>query len=115
MNAIEFAYWLQGRFELDARDLTRAETEVVFKRASVVKMPESANVAESRAVAFVGLAKGLSGTPGIAPEVLSMTLRKELNDLFVHAIDQSYKGDQSKFNDLHNGDKDEGPVLRPRC
>lgn len=115
MNAIEFAYWLQGRFELDSRDLTRDEMAVVAKRAAAVKMPQQASAAESRAVAFVGLAKGLAGTPGIASEVVCVTLRKELNDLFIHAIDQSYKGDQQKFNDLHGGDKDEGPVLRPRC
>lgn len=123
MNATGFAYWIQGFFEIHGNDpvLTDQQAQLVLKTARAVKGGDSNS--ERDAQAFVDYTAGmlfmceLGLTPKGFLEKASKELRQQLHDLFVHAIDPSYEGDQEHFHDLHNPgrDKRNNNGFTPKC
>jgi hypothetical protein len=113
MKAVEFAYWLQGYFEIDgtAPVLTTSQLRKINARAEAVQAGTDA--AELSAKSYVDFTKGaLSLLPpsgeadaGMARGI-SENLRTRLNDLFIHAIDPAIKGDQSQLRKTHRPDDD---------
>jgi hypothetical protein len=124
MKATDFAYYLQGFFEITggANALTETQAKNLFKKAESV---EAGGGAEAKAQAFVDYTKGIlfAADQGLAdPSYLSAAtnnLRTKLNDLFVHAIDPSYAGDQTQFGQIHkpkpNAPGNDGPPYVVRC
>jgi hypothetical protein len=118
MKATNFAYFLQGYFEVAGEDatLSKQQAEQVLKKAAEVKAGDTP--AEQHALTFVGYTQTkiqFAFTSGKLKEATD-DIRKELNSLFEHAIDPSYEGDQQQFSDLHKpGRKDpygHGPGMR---
>jgi hypothetical protein len=120
MKAADFAYYLQGYFEINGGDagLTQPQIQSVLKKAESVTKGQGA--AEDKAQEFVSYTKGALSTVARinlprAEWLKDITddLKTKLNDLFIHAIDASYAGDQSTFNNIH---RPQGPGgLEVRC
>lgn len=108
MKATEFAYWLQGYFEIGGGELSSQEQlNLIFQKLRQVKR-DGQEPSEKKAAEFANnLVYVIMPAPGAQNPVdiakASATLKQQLHDLFVHAIDPSYQGDQGKFNDLHGG------------
>jgi hypothetical protein len=110
MRAREFAYWLQGYFEIEgaAESLTSAQARKILGKLEKVDMT-GGDAAEQKAAAFASFAKG--GLTGIsyvseaeqasALRNFTQTLRSSLNDLFIHAIDPTLPGDQDFHRNNH--------------
>jgi hypothetical protein len=108
MKAIEFAYYLQGYFEINGGEagLTGAQAKTVLKKAESVTHGQGA--AEEATQAFAAFTKGVLFTAGRvnrpAPELMKAItddLKQRLNDLFVHAIDPTVPGDQTAHRKTH--------------
>lgn len=116
MKASEFAYWLQGYFEIQggAEALTATQAQKIYDRTQKIA-PAQTDV-DAKAQSFVSFAQGvlLMATQNAGDantlKFVTDTLRTKLNDTFIHAIDPSYAGDQTHFQHTHDG----GPVLPPR-
>lgn len=115
MKAVEFAFWLQGYFEISGGtpELSGDQLRTISKKAETVKAENSP--AEQSAKSYVDYLRGaLSLLPEGGPvdtgmaKNISANLQGKLNDLFVHAIDPSIQGDQQRFRDIHR------PGSRPR-
>jgi hypothetical protein len=117
MKAVEFAYWLQGYFEIEGSSsvLTQAQLSSIKERAE--KVQASRDQVELQAKSFVDYVLGaISAVPARRDEqaraTVSQNIRQKLNDLFVHAIDPSYSGDQTHFNQTHNNGGHRPPGMR---
>ena len=120
MKAVEFAYWLQGYFEIkDASthpinpfgmfedELSRDQVTGLLEKAGTVQVGESA--AEKKAGIFVEFVKTtLAKQPFRAT---ATAIKEKLHELFIHDIDPSYEGDQSVLGKLHKS----GPEPGMRC
>ncbi len=104
MRARDFAFWLQGYFEVtlsnDALDAAQAK-QVLAKLEKI----ETGNDATEQAIgAYANFAKGLLSTVEyIAPEDqakmltgITAKLRSGLGDLFANTIDPAKPGDQQR-------------------
>jgi hypothetical protein len=130
MNATEFAYWLQGYFEIkEAADtdgrlnadtigtLSRSQAQAVLKMAESVK-PGTSSI-ETQAQNFVMYAQGALSTIKFQTPTLeflvatTLNLKSRLNDLFLHAIDPALPGDQTVHREAHRPGKPAGE--RPLC
>lgn len=110
MRAREFAFWLQGYFEINGTDaaLTPAQAKTVLAKAEKTDL-SGADAADQKAAVFVSYAKGALASvnyvqPADQQSVLKGVtdkLRSDLNDLFIHAIDPTLPGDQQKHRDAH--------------
>ena len=108
MKAVEFAFWLQGYFEISggAPELSGDQLRAIAKKAETVKAENTP--AEQAAKSYTDYVRGAlsllpEGGPvdtGMAVKI-SNNLQGKLNDLFVHAIDPSIQGDQQRFRDIH--------------
>lgn len=120
MKATNFAYWLQGYFELNGSDasLTEKQAKNLLQKAESVTRGQ--DKAEEQAQGFVEYTKGalLAVKQGVAtPALLNMVtneLKTKLNDLFIHAIDPTVPGDQQQHRKTHRPGND-GPRLEPMC
>ena len=110
MKATEFVYWLQGYFEINGagNDLTQAQAQAVFKKAESAKSGQGD--VEEKAQEFVKFADRILYPTTLENFVdakylktATQELKAKLNDLFIHAIDPSYDGDQNQLNQTHNG------------
>jgi ABC-type transporter MlaC component len=122
MKAVEFAYWLQGYFEISGTEDTLTVPQARKILSTAKKVRAGREEAEKDAMDFVFSLTALLGctTPELKIADTALTavlkeatpqLKKQLNNLFQHAIDPSYDGDQSQFNNHHNGSNG-GPVMR---
>jgi hypothetical protein len=111
MKAVEFAYWLQGYFEINggAEALTTVQARQVLHRAGTVTAGR--DEVEIKAASFIAYTQGIlfPVTQAVPPsqEFLKMAtvdLKNKLSDLFIHAIDSSYAGDQAQFGAAHKPD-----------
>jgi len=115
MKASEFAYWLQGYFEIQggAEALTATQAQKIYDRTQKIA-PAQTDV-DVKAQGFVSFAQGvlLMATQNAGDantlKFVTDTLRTKLNDTFIHAIDPSYAGDQTHFQQTHDSS-----VLPPR-
>lgn len=118
MKAAEFAYWMQGYFEIngDGRSLTENQALLVLKKAESVKAGSDA--VEGKAQSSVSFAQGMlfPVSEGMVDEAFlksaSQKMKNKLHDLFAHTIDPSYEGAQSDFNAIHEGGRPPRPVMR---
>lgn len=115
MKAVDFAYWLQGYFEMtgEGAALTAAQAEKIHLKAKTVEAGTSPSEAEARN--FVSFAQGvlmLARQPGADLGLATATLKTRLNDLFVHAIDPTMQGDQQQLRRTH---RPEGGGLLAMC
>ena len=123
MKATEFAYWLQGYFEINSASssplgiggmgawetgLSEDQAQAVMDKAATVKVGQGP--AEAQAGLFVAYA--IKAFMGKSYEAGTAELKQKLHDLFVHAIDPSYEGDQTQLNQLHKPNGGNGPVMR---
>jgi hypothetical protein len=120
MKAAEFAYWLQGYFEIKGGDtpLTNAQATQVLQRAKAVKA--GADTVEAQAHSFADYAAGLLFPVSVEEQsdkfLASVTkeLRTKLNNLFVHAIDPTLPGDQEQLRQTHRPEN-KGPRIEAMC
>ncbi len=112
MRAREFAFWLQGFFEIDGSTnaMTTRQAKDIVAKIEKVDMTATANDdSDKKAQAFVQFANGALSPVFYMPqenqaaflEGVTARLRKDLNDLFVHAIDATIPGDQSQHRRAH--------------
>ncbi len=122
MKAAEFAYWLQGYFEIKGGDapLSNAQAQQILEKVKSVKAEN--NPVEAQANSFSDYAKGLLFPVTLEDQsdkfLASVTkeLKTKLNDLFVHAIDPSLPGDQSVLRQAHRPRPDDGrPRIEAMC
>lgn len=123
MKAAEFAYWLQGYFEIKGGDapLSNAQASQILQRAKAVKA--DAGPVEAQAHSFADYAAGLLFPVSVEDQsdkfLASVTreLKTKLNDLFVHAIDPTLPGDQDQLRETHRPAKpdDKRPRLEAMC
>ena len=114
MKARDFAYWLQGYFEINgsASALTQVQAVQVFDKATSVTA--GTDPVELKAQNFVSYTQGaLSSVSYAAPTVdfliaATADLKSKLNDLFIHAIDPSLPGDQAVNRQKHRPRLDDG-------
>ena len=106
MNAVQFAFWLQGYFEIQGGtpSLNTNQAQAVLKKAQAVRAENSE--AEREAGAFVAFTEGTLSVALEArdPALLTSTtgrLATKLNDLFIHAIDPTIQGDQTHLRRTH--------------
>lgn len=116
MKNTDFAYWLQGYFEIKNQDesLTREQALLILEKITLTrdtKTPAEENTAsfvqECKTILEFSSSEGNSGMLAHATE----SIRTKLNDVFEHVIDPSYEGDQKKFNKIHDG----SPKFTARC
>jgi hypothetical protein len=125
MKAAEFAYWLQGYFEIngESQSLSEAQAKQISEKASAVG-PETSTV-EVAAYSFVKYVEGMlfPVSQGMAgSDFLKGTteqIKTKLHDLFVHSIDPSYEGEQDLYHAIHgsqgSGFKPNKPGSVMRC
>jgi hypothetical protein len=120
MKATDFAFFLQGFFEIDGgtQALTKKQARQVLEKADSVVPGEGE--AENKAAAFVAYTQGVLTTAldaGSVSETTTNRLRSKLNDLFIHAIDPTIPGDQEHLRKTHRPDPpdDNGPKLVAMC
>ncbi len=122
MRAREFAFWLQGYFELDGTTSPLSVQQAKLVLAKAGKVEAGTDPVEQSAGAYIHFAKGaLSSVEYLdaADQVkvlagITNKLRSDLNNLFVHAIDPSMPGDQQQHRSKHRPD-DKGPGLEVLC
>lgn len=122
MKAVEFAYWLQGYFEINGGEPVLSTTQLrqLNERAESVQAGNDA--AELAAKSYVDFTKGMLSLMPETGEVdagmakgISDKLRTRLNALFVHAIDPTIKGDQQVLRRKHRPDDKGNGGLVPMC
>lgn len=107
MTAREFAYWLQGLFEIGNPSELTADQVVIIERH--LDMVFAYDKSTSAAMDFCLWAKGFLATyakNGLAGDSLK-NIKNKLNAIFFHEIDKTY-GDkvmQDTLNALHTGNK----------
>jgi len=104
MKAVDFAYWLQGYFEVagEGTTMTAAQAEKISQKAKTVDA--GSGPAEAEARNFVSFTQGvlvLAKQPGADLALVGTTLKTRLNELFLHAIDPAVPGDQPQLRRTH--------------
>jgi hypothetical protein len=120
MKATEFAYWLQGYFEIKGGDapLSNTQAQQILQKAKTVKADATPVEVQSRS--FVDYAAGmlfpasLEEQPDKFLSAVTRELKTKLNDLFIHAIDPTLPGDQEKLRETHKPD-DKRPRIEAMC
>ncbi len=118
MRAREFAFWLQGYFELSgpSGSLTVKQANDILTKLQKVDTTGT-DAVDQKAAAYANFAKGALDAIGyVLPQDqqavlagVTRKLRADLDNLFVHAIDPSIPGDQQQHRNKHRPDDD-----RPR-
>lgn len=91
----EFAYWLQGFFEISGTDqLTVDQAKIILEAAKTLPANQQ-KLAQKITDTIIQ-----NGAANAGPEIAEI-----LNDMFEHHIDPSYAGNQDQFNSIHNNGK----------
>jgi len=106
MKAQEFAYWLQGFFEIsEPETIEKSKAEMIKKHLDLVFEFDKDN---SHIKNFCYRLSGMLSVKTLAGESLdedtTQLVKSELSSLFAHVIDPTYgdKATQDKLNGLHN-------------
>lgn len=120
MKPNEFAYWLQGYFELREEDkpLTREQWDVVINHINLVKKVLEgskrdladalfSNLKENSTVAFINWLVGIleaAATPELKVDLDAITplVKKKLGEQFEHVIDKGYGIDPAVLHEVHS-------------
>lgn len=119
MKFDQFAYWLQGHFELGAltagvysRILTTAQARSI--KAHIQLYLECASREEENLEPFIcwldGILTYYDKLPEFEQESLVVELQKRLNNLFEHKIDPHMPGDKNFLQDIHDGETPKAPA-----
>lgn len=120
MKFDQFAFWLQGHFELqdhfDSSSLAEAEhrknqflttTQVGCIKNHIKLYFECCSRENLEPKPFICWLDGslayFEKLPSPQQEELILELRKRLNNLFIHAIDSTLPGDKESLQDIHDG------------
>jgi hypothetical protein len=118
MKATEFAYYLQGYFEIDGNDraLTNAQAKKVLERAKQSK-PDGNAQAQSFADYTAGVLFPVTVEDQSDKFLSTVTreLKTKLNDLFIHAIDPNVPGNQEQLRNTHRPDRPGGGRIEAMC
>ncbi|MGG6281863.1 hypothetical protein ACQ4M3_09855 [Leptolyngbya sp. AN03gr2] len=98
MTPIDFAYWLQGYFELSGSNVQWDH----YIQATVSEHIELVKVTpgnyDSRMVQFIGWLES-----AIEFKAPVSTIRLKLNEIFEHVIDPNTAGNSEQQNQIHHG------------
>lgn len=113
MKHAEFAYWLQGAFEiLEPEYLTAKQAGIIIAHLNLVRKIEGSNndfEMELRGM----LEAAIMAMNEVTTPVLD-AIKEKLNGLFRHEIDPSYEGDPQELQAIHDGLKPDRPdFLKP--
>lgn len=118
MKATEFAYWLQGYFEIDGNDkpLDNAQAKKVLERAKQSK-PDGNAQAQSFADYTAGVLFPVTVEDQSDKFLATVTreLKTKLNDLFIHAIDPNVPGNQEQLRNTHRPDRPRNGGIEAMC
>ena len=92
LSTTEFAYWLQGAFEISGcGTLSEEQVEKIMQRLCSLKELDQHTFCNGYILTHYEIESASAG------------VRKLQNELFVHDIDPSYAGDQDFFHAVHRG------------
>lgn len=104
MKAREFAYWLQGYFEISGHEtpaVVPAQVEIISKKLDTVELTsgedqinEMIGYIKSKLEILKYLAEPNNQMNQVLYHEIGISVAKKLDDVFLHAIDPSAKNDQ---------------------
>ena len=117
MKATDFAYWLQGFFEISEYDpnLSKKQALQILEKAQSVKA--GTDPVETKVQNFVSYTQGVLTSLTYAPKEennleflkkVTVDLKERLNNIFIHAIDPAVPGDQQQLRKTHRPDNGGG-------
>lgn len=111
MKSTEFAYWLQGWFEIGEGPLVMSsrQKQIIRKHLDMVLKHDSSI---SPFCAWVDGVLTALGENDLDAEMLAK-VQERLNNQFLHVIDKSYPAEQQKvLNIIHGNDSPGAPKMR---
>ena len=107
----EFAFFMQGYFEIngDIAPIGPRQIEAIDKKLQRLELSEGT---APKLLEFVGMVKGVlpllkdQNLPREMHDQITKQIKDQLNDVFVHAIDPTIKGDQQGLRAIHKGKRD---------
>ena len=122
MKARELIYFIQGYFEIaeaggNAAALTVEQFKAIKKLIKDVDKKPTNNATDKACMATINFIDGILSTDP-KPENLgsiSKLIKEKLNDTFLHSVDKSYEGNQTNFQNIHNGGQGINPEIILRC
>jgi hypothetical protein len=117
VRAVEFAYWLQGYFELSPEGaivLSERQIQIIKNHLALVREVDKDN-------SFTSWLNGILEAIDLGlriDEKATTKIQERLNNCFQHEIDPTYKGDPQKLAGIHAGKPGsprppQGPDSRP--
>ena len=107
MKAVEFAYWLQGYFELSIGGATSVVPVVLSEKQIQIIKNHLALVREvDRDNSFTSWLNGILEAIELGlkiDEKATAKIQEHLNNCFQHEIDPTYKGDSKKLAEIPAG------------
>ncbi len=92
LEPVAFCYWLQGAIEIgELTSFDRTQARWVLRTLSNLK---THNVFTMQALLLIG---------SMPPERAFKHIHRELQQIFIHDIDNSYEGDQEFLHLVHQG------------
>lgn len=114
MKSIEFAYWLQGYFEIGTSGpifdsqpvLTPMQAARVATRLATVEPTKDVKLANlikvvGECIAALQVEDAHEGQAVLTKVIKTKLIQDTLNDTFIHAIDPAIPGDQQQQRNLH--------------
>ena len=94
LESVAFCYWLQGAIEIG--EITTFTTEQAEKISQLLakKAIKDHNVFTLQTLLLLR---------SLPPEIAFVHIHRELQQIFIHDIDNSYEGDQDFFHLVHQG------------
>lgn len=106
MKAVEFAYWLQGYFELSIGGVSVAPIILSEKQIQIIKNHLALVREVDRDNSFTSWLNGILEAIELGlkiDEKATAKIQERLNSCFQHEIDTTYKGDPKKLAEIHAG------------
>jgi hypothetical protein len=94
LEPVAFCYWLQGAIEIGEITTFTAEQAAIIRQALEKKAIAEHNVFTLQSLILLRT---------LPPEIAFVHIRRELQQIFIHDIDNSYEGDQQFFHLVHTG------------
>lgn len=94
LDPVAFCYWLQGAIEIGGiTTFTAEQAEKICRSLERIEIKNH----------IVFTLQSLILLRGLPPEIAFVHIRRELQQRFIHDIDNSYEGDQDFFHLVHQG------------
>jgi len=122
MKARELIYFIQGYFEIaeaggNSAALTVEQFKAIKKLIKDVDKKPTNNATDQACMATIKFIDGILSTDPTPANLKSTSklIKERLNDTFLHSVDQSYDGNQTNFQNIHNGGQGIKPEVIFRC